>query len=54
LTDLRMDFSMCGFIVAHKLIGSPELRRAVNVEHFNQSDCASPVTFHEMGVQGPC
>jgi hypothetical protein len=50
--DLRLDFLECEFIIAHKLIGVPELRTAINIEHFNQASHITHVTFHDMGVHG--
>jgi hypothetical protein len=37
LIELRMDFYTCGEIIDHKLVGIQQVRKARNVEHFDQS-----------------
>jgi len=50
LIDLRMDFYVCQWIIAGRLIGVPELKRAGKVEHFNHSDFVEHVTLEQMNV----
>lgn len=37
LIELRFDCFRCQYVIAHRLIGVPEIRAALSVEHFNQS-----------------
>jgi len=48
--DLRMDFTQCGLIIKHKLMGVQELRVAANIEHFNQSGYGRNVSLQEMDI----
>jgi hypothetical protein len=51
LQDLRGDLLLCQWIVERRLIGVAELRRAADIEHFNQSDYVEHVTLEQMGVR---
>jgi hypothetical protein len=49
LIELRLDCFHCHYLIGKKLIGLPEIRKADAIEHFNQSDYISHVTFEDMG-----
>jgi hypothetical protein len=53
LIDLRMACYECHAIIRRKLIGVPELRKADAIEHFNQSEYVSHVTFEDIGIPNP-
>jgi hypothetical protein len=51
--ELRLDCFHCHHLIARKLIGIPELRKADSIEHFNQSKYVRHVTLQEMGIHDP-
>jgi hypothetical protein len=53
LIELRLDCFHCHYIIGRKLIGVPEIRKADAIEHFNQSDYVSHVTFQDLGIHCP-
>ena len=50
LVALRMHCHECHAVISRKLIGVPELERALWIEHFRQADHVKAVTFRDMGV----
>ena len=50
LIELRLDCFECHYVIARKLIGVPEIQRANSIDHFNQSEYVSHVTFQEVGI----
>lgn len=53
LVELRLDCFYCHSVIARKLIGVTEIRKADLIEHFNQSEYVSHVTFQDMGIHRP-
>lgn len=53
LIELRVDCFDCHYIIASKLIGIPEIRKANAIDHFGQSKYISHVTFQDLGTQCP-
>jgi hypothetical protein len=52
LIDFRMDCFDCHSIIAHKLIGVPEIRQAQSIEHWLQSEKINHVTLKDLGIDG--
>ncbi len=52
LIDCRMDCYQCQYVIARRLIGIPEIRKAQSIEHWFQSDHVEHVTFQELGMLG--
>ncbi|HTU19420.1 MAG TPA: hypothetical protein VMG10_15270 [Gemmataceae bacterium] len=53
LIGLRMGCFDCHYIIAGKLLGVPEIRKANAIEHFFQSKHINHVTFQDLGIQCP-
>lgn len=53
LIELRMGCFDCHYIIASKLIGVPEIRKANAIEHFSQSIYFKHVTLQDLGMQSP-
>jgi hypothetical protein len=53
LIELRLDCFVCNSVIARKLIGVREIKKASSVEHFNQSEYVTGFTFQEIGIQNP-
>jgi hypothetical protein len=50
LMALREDCYECCALIERRLVGLPEIKRALSIEHFYQSEHVSHVTFDEMGL----
>lgn len=54
LIELRVDCFDCHYLIAGKLIGVPEIKKANAIEHFGgQSKHINYVTFQDLGFQSP-
>ena len=53
LIELRLDLFQCHYIISRKLVGLSEIRKADAIEHFNQSEYVTHVTFADIGVRFP-
>ncbi len=50
LVNLRMDLSVCQWILANPTCGLPELRRARHIEHFGQADFIEHISLEKLVV----
>jgi len=51
LIKLRGDCFQCHYCIGRKMIGLREIRKADGIEHFNQSDFTTHVTFADVGIR---
>ena len=53
LIKLRMSCFECHYIIASRLFGVSEVRRARQIEHFRASEYIEHMSFQELGIQEP-
>jgi len=53
LIKLRMSCFECHYIIANRMFGVSEVRRAHHIEHFQASEYIEHMSFQELGIQEP-